>query len=410
MLKIIKFLTFIFFVSIYPSNAHYFSESHSKWNINGVNVDGIFNVFEIEATRVLKLPDIEKFLYEQNLSESEAFIKYLEKRLKVISGNDICIQIKPMHLIPSKEGSINVAMKFQCKQPEAIKIINNAFFDIIPSHIHIARIYEEDSIILEKALFYNDQSINLAENKNEEKNNNFLSSIFNFIKIGIEHILNGYDHLLFIAGLVLLISSIRKLLIVITGFTLGHSITLIFSTLGYATPNMMLVESLIGFTIFFLGLEYFLERTKKFKEIFFLLIAALILLLSLGLINPILISKTTLIGIIIFSIGYFGLYKNLRDKNILIYIITVLFGLIHGYGFGSFLLKTEIQNYNLIYGLAGFNVGVEIGQIIFVSLILIFLKLISYLQLRNFEMFFKNLIFVLVISFGIFWFVSRIIN
>ena len=197
MLKVIKFLTFIFFVSIFPSNAHYFSESHSKWNINGVNVDGIFNVFEIEATRVLKLPDIEKFLYEQNLSESETFIKYLEKRLKVISENDMCIQIKPMHLMPSKKGSINVAMKFQCKQPEAIKIINNAFFDIIPSHIHIARIYEEDSIILEKALFYNDQSINLEENRNEEKNNNFLSSIFNFIKIGIEHILNAvsYTHL-----------------------------------------------------------------------------------------------------------------------------------------------------------------------------------------------------------------------
>ena len=280
MLKLIKCLTFITFASIFSANAHYFSESHSKWVVNGVNIEGTFNIFELEATRVLKLPEIEKFLYEQKLSESEAFIKYLEKRIQVTSDNILCTQSTPMSLLSSREGSLNIAMKFQCEQQQSIKIINNAFFDIIPSHIHIARVYKEDSIILEKALFFNDQSINLEKRESEDKNNNFLSSIFNFIKIGIEHILNGYDHLLFIAGLVLLLSSIKKLLIVVTGFTLGHSITLIFSTLGYATPNMMLVESLIGFTIFFLGLEYFLEKTKKFKEIFFLLFGLLYISLS----------------------------------------------------------------------------------------------------------------------------------
>ena len=173
---------------------------------------------------------------------------------------------------------------------------------------------------------------------------------------------------------------------------------------------MMLVESLIGFTIFFLGLEYFIEKTKKFKEIFFLLTATLILLLFFSLNNSILVSQTTLVGIIIFSISYFGLYKNLQNKSILIYIVTVLFGLIHGYGFGSFLLKTEIENYNLVYGLAGFNIGVEIGQIIFVSIILLVLKLMRFLKLDNVEILFKNLIFVFVISFGIYWFISRIIS
>ena len=410
MLKIIKFLTFIFFVSIFPSNAHYFSESHSKWNIDGVKVEGVFNVFEIEATRTLQLPEIQKYLYEENLGESEAFVKYLEQRIKVISGNKSCEQLKPMQLIESEEGSINVSMKFQCEQKDAILIINNAFFDIIPSHIHIARVYEEDSIILEKALFYNDQTINLETKNDKELNSNFLSSIFNFIKIGIDHILSGYDHLLFIAGLVLLISSIRKLFIVITGFTIGHSITLIFSTLGYTVPNMMLIESLIGFTIFFLGLEYYLQKTKKFKEIFFILSTLLILLLVLSLVKTILISYLTMLGVIMFSIGYFGLYVSLKDKNILIYIVTVLFGLIHGYGFGSFLLRTEIENYNLIYGLLGFNIGVELGQIIFVLLLMTILKLMKVLKLDELKLFFEKLIFVLIVSLGIFWFISRIIN
>ena len=263
MLKVIRFLIFFLFTSITTVHSHYFSESHSKWNIDGVKVEGVFNVFEIEATRTLQLPEIQKYLYEENLEESEAFVKYLEQKIKVTSGNISCKQIKPMQLIESEKGSINVSMKFQCDQKDTILIINNAFFDIIPSHIHIARVYEEDSIIYEKALFYNDQTINLETKNGKELNSNFLSSIFNFIKIGIDHILSGYDHLLFIAGLVLLISSIRKLFIVITGFTIGHSITLIFSTLGYTVPNMMLIESLIGFTIFFLGLEYYLQKTNK---------------------------------------------------------------------------------------------------------------------------------------------------
>ena len=409
MLKVIKFFFFFILTSITSSHSHYFSESHSKWSIDGINIEGTFNVFEFESTRVLQLPEIQRLLYEQKLTESEAFVRYLEQRIKVISKSNLCKQVLPMQLVDSKEGSINVLMKFQCEHEEAIEIINNAFFEIIPSHIHIARIYKNDKIILEKALFYNDQTINLNKKDNQEINSNFLASISSFIKIGVEHILNGYDHLLFIAGLVLLISSIRKLFIVITGFTIGHSITLILSTLGYAAPNMMLIESLIGFTIFFLGLEYYLQRTKKYKKIFIILVALLLSLILLSLIQPISISYITLLGIVIFSVGYFGLYISIINKNILIYIITILFGLIHGYGFGSFLIKTEIENHNLIYGLVGFNIGVEIGQLIFVSLIIILLKFMNVLKLNNLELLFKNIIFLLIISFGIFWFITRIL-
>ena len=111
-----------------------------------------------------------------------------------------------------------------------------------------------------------------------------------------------------------------------------------------------------------------------------------------------------------FSIWYFGLYISLKDKNILIYIVTILFGLIHGYGFGSFLLKTEIENYNLIYGLLGFNIGVELGQIIFVLLLMTILKLMKVLKLDKLKIWFEKLIFIFIVSLGIFWFISRIIN
>ena len=139
------------------------------------------------------------------------------------------------------------------------------------------------------------------------------------------------------------------------------------------------------------------------------MVALLLSLILLSLIQPISISYITLLGIVIFSVGYFGLYISIINKNILIYIITILFGLIHGYGFGSFLIKTEIENHNLIYGLVGFNIGVEIGQLIFVSLIIILLKFMNVLKLNNLELLFKNIIFLLIISFGFFWFITRIL-
>ena len=60
MLKLIKCLTFITFASIFSANAHYFSESHSKWVVNGVNIEGTFNIFELDAASNNSVDDIRK--------------------------------------------------------------------------------------------------------------------------------------------------------------------------------------------------------------------------------------------------------------------------------------------------------------------------------------------------------------
>ena len=107
-------------------------------------------------------------------------------------------------------------MKRKCKNKDTsskIKIVNNALFYLIDSHIHIARIYQNNSILLEKALFFNDQSIHINEEVKEKK---IFEQFSNFIHSGFNHIIGGYDHLIFVLGLLLLINNFKLLFLAIT--------------------------------------------------------------------------------------------------------------------------------------------------------------------------------------------------
>ena len=90
-------------------------------------------------------------------------------------------------------------------------------------------------------------------------------------------------------------------------------------------------------------------------------------------------------------------------------MITVLFGLIHGLGFGSYLISTGINNNNMITALLGFNLGVEIGQIIFVLAILSIVWVLMKLRLNKIIEIIKNISFIFVTTMGFFWFIQRLV-
>ena len=170
----------------------------------------------------------------------------------------------------------------------------------------------------------------------------FLDAEFtDFLKIGWDHIIDikAYDHLLFIMVLcaVFTHSQWRKLLVIITAFTIGHSLTLALSTLDYIILPQELVEILIPFTIL----------------------------------------ATALINVIRKNNVYVG--KTFNGSLILHYAIALTFGLIHGLGFANnfkFMLGEES---NIIKQLFAFNSGLEMGQImvviIFMSLLWLLTKL-----------------------------------
>ena len=396
----------ILFFLLSPLNAHYFSESFSKWNVVDNKVEANFSLLTLESTRIFQVENYQKIMFEENLSETDVFKIYLSQHLKVTSEGKSCSLVDEIKELNSQEGSLNLSLNFECPSNKEIKIINNALFNLVQSHIHIARIYIDNNLYTEKALFFNDQSIDLNE---EKENNSFSNSFYKFFSLGLDHILSGYDHLLFILGLLLLVTNLKRLLLVITGFTIGHSLTLSLSVINIIQVKSSLVEALIGYTIMFVGLEYLYKENNDHRvSMIFITTLSLLLLIFGNLINPN-FPYFLILGILLFSLGYFYLLKNLNSKNNLLSIITIIFGLIHGFGFGGFLLGSKISSENILSGLLGFNLGVEVGQIIFVLLILLIYKLLMTLKITKIIEVMKNLSFFAVVFFGFFFFIQRLI-
>ena len=396
----------ILFFLLSPLNAHYFSESFSKWNVVDNKVEANFSLLTLESTRIFQVENYQKIMFEENLSETDVFKIYLSQHLKVTSEGKNCSLVDEIKELNSQEGSLNLSLNFECPSNKEIKIINNALFNLVQSHIHIARIYIDNNLYTEKALFFNDQSIDLNE---EKENNSFSNSFYKFFSLGLDHILSGYDHLLFILGLLLLVTNLKRLLLVITGFTIGHSLTLSLSVINIIQVKSSLVEALIGYTIMFVGLEYLYKENNDHRvSMIFITTLSLLLLIFGNLINPN-FPYFLILGILLFSLGYFYLLKNLNSENNLLSIIKIIFGLIHGFGFGGFLLGSKISSENIFSGLLGFNLGVEVGQIIFVLLILLIYKLLMTLKITKIIEVMKNLSFFAVVFFGFFFFIQRLI-
>ena len=153
-------------------------------------------------------------------------------------------------------------------------------------------------------------------------------SIFQtYLQLGFQHILNwqAIDHLLFILAVscIFIWSDFKHLLLLVTAFTIGHSITLVLATVGWITFNPTWIEFLIPCTILVSALQNLNFKDKKRK-------------------NP---SKLS-------------------------YFTVLIFGLIHGLGFSNYLQSLLGQETSIFIPLLAFNIGLEFGQIIVVSAII----------------------------------------
>lgn len=155
-----------------------------------------------------------------------------------------------------------------------------------------------------------------------------------YIEIGVEHILIGLDHLLFVACLVYISGTRKKLFYTITGFTLAHSITLFLSATNVMVIPIEPVEAVIALSIIFLAWE--IAKNKQH---------------SLSLRYPVLVSSS--------------------------------FGLLHGFGFAAVLSDIGLPETEKLLALLSFNIGVELGQIIFVLALFLLVKFASLLYIKQ---------------------------
>jgi hydrogenase/urease accessory protein HupE len=178
--------------------------------------------------------------------------------------------------------------------------------------------------------------------------------------LGVDHILSGYDHLAFVLALILIVSGWRRLLLTVTSFTLAHSITLALATLGLLWLPGPPIEATIALSILFLASE--LVKINR---------------------------------------GYTSLTARYP------WIVAFVFGLLHGFGFAGALAEVGLPLNEIPLALLMFNVGVELGQLMFIAVILILIEVLCRMR-KEWPAWIRQLPAYGIGGLAAFWLIERV--
>ena len=300
-------------------------------------------------------------------------------------------------------GYISLSWKMLCDS-EILEIDLNLFFDKDPAHTHITTFLINSEAFPEKV--FTNTNRNWSETDKQAQDSSSFDSFTDYLGLGFKHILSGFDHLAFLLALLILKLPIRRLVIIITGFTIGHSLTLALGALDLITPSSQLVEALIGYSILIIAMESAAAITKSYNLYSNVLVSlSFILILILSIFGHLKFIYG-LIGMTVFSYCYLRLASKYSDFTLTI-AVTCLFGLIHGFGFAGNLSSIGLMEGRLLPAIFGFNIGVELGQI----LVVIVLSLIFH-QVGKFLRGNTDFLRVFTASglscIGVFWFLERL--
>ena len=181
--------------------------------------------------------------------------------------------------------------------------------------------------------------------------------LVSYILVGAKHMVTGYDHLLFLAGVIFYLSNFKDIVRFISVFTIGHSITLISATYLGIQANEHLIDAVIALSVLYKGFE---------------------------------------------NLGGFETYFNIKSPNLL--WMVFIFGLIHGFGLSTRLQSFDIGTEQFLAKIVSFNVGVELGQI--AALIPIVFIITRWQSLKSYKAFYKAANFYLIIA-GVFLFLYQ---
>ena len=174
-------------------------------------------------------------------------------------------------------------------------------------------------------------------------------NLWSYIYVGAKHMLTGYDHLLFLVGVIFYLDNFRDIVRFITAFTIGHSITLLSATYLGITANEHLVDAVIALSVLYKGFE---------------------------------------------NLGGFQRYFKIDSPNLL--LMVFLFGLIHGFGLSTRLQSFDIGTEQFFAKIICFNVGVELGQVL--ALIPIIFVISRWKQFDSYKVFHRAVNYFLVLA------------
>jgi hydrogenase/urease accessory protein HupE len=318
---------------------------------NMIEVSLVAHIFDIAHD--LGIEPVERLLEQSVVTQrAEAMRTLLASRLEFAADGSMLTPVEwsAPEILEDRQ-SIRFRFRYHIDATPGMITLRTVMFPYDPVHQTFVNVYEGDQLTSQLIL---DRNNELAEYFAGTRQGVF-AVVRRFVPSGIHHILIGPDHLLFLVGLLLLGGSIRQLLIVVTSFTIAHSITLSLAALNLVTPPANIIEPAIALSIVYVGADNLLAQGG-------------------------------------------------RDMRAW---IALAFGLIHGFGFANVLREMNLPTQALGWSLFSFNFGVEIGQLLVVITVA---SALAALRSRN-ERAWRQLAFagsLVVIAAGAFWFVQRV--
>lgn len=335
-----------------PAGAHPspFSFLDVKLQGDAIEVTLVAHIFDIAHD--LRITPIERLLEADYVNERAEEIRLLlASRMELgVDGRALEAEWSDPEILADRQ-SIRFSLRYPIDAAPGMIAVRTVMFPYDPVHQTFINVYEDDELTSQIIL---DQNNALAEYFAGTRQG-VLAVIRKFVPSGIHHILIGPDHLLFLVGLLLLGGTIRRLLLVVTSFTIAHSITLSLAALNILSPPASVIEPAIALSIVYVGADNLLAQGG-------------------------------------------------RDVRAW---IALFFGFIHGFGFANVLREMNLPTKALGWSLFSFNFGVEIGQLCVVVAVA---SALALLRSRS-EWAWRQIAVagsIVVIAAGAFWFVQRV--
>ncbi len=336
-----------------PVLAHPSPFSYLDLRLGQGRLEGALVAHVIDLAHELNVTPAEALL-DLALAESkrEVIQNLLRSRLLLeADGRALEPELLRLEAIPDQQ-ALALHLRFDAKAPPGTLRIRCALFPYDPQHQTFLNIYEGGALIRQEIFSKDHATFDYFSGGRQGA----LAVVKKFFFSGVYHIFAGPDHILFIVGLLLLGGSLPRLLIIVTAFTIAHSITLSLAALDVVSVPVRLIEPVIALSIVYVGIDNLM-------------------------------------------VGKAG-----RDVRAW---IAFFFGLVHGFGFASVLREFGLPRQALGWSLFSFNFGVEVGQ---VCIVVVMASLLAALRSRN-EMLGHRVATigsVGVILAGGYWFIQRV--
>jgi hypothetical protein len=375
--------------------AHTKSTSYSNWRIEGAEVHLSFTVPLIEAARLNEPGETQP--------PNERIEDYLSKRLTVNAEGKACPLTAAPRPLTATAQFRRFEMSYRCPANQHIALHSEVFVDLVPSHVSLAQIRTGDGRVIQQLFTKDDQTWVTSGKDASMRDAGFLR----YVQMGIMHIFTGIDHMSFLLGLVLISRRLRDLVYAVTGFTIGHSATLALAVSGIIRPHAEFIDALVALTIAMIGAENVAVATHR-PGIVAGGLAGILLLMAIGsFLGFGALPWLLLLGAGLFAANYLMLSGHLREAARLRIVVTVVFGLIHGFGFAADLLELRLPSGQLVSILLGFNLGVEIGQLTLVLAALGLVALLVRAKLALPRPIVVDTVSAGLVGLGMYWFISR---